>query len=154
MNASPSFLIDTNILIYTYDPRDRAKQERAITVVDTLVATRRVVLSVQCLTEFFSSATRRLPEPLSRDEALLQVQRWAGACRVLDLTPPIVLEGCRGAAVLGLSFWDAVIWAAAKLNQVAYLVTEDAEHGRFVEGVRFLNPFSADFDLALIGAAS
>jgi len=30
-------LIDTNILVYIYDPFDNAKQERAIAVVDQLI---------------------------------------------------------------------------------------------------------------------
>lgn len=70
--------------------------------------------------------------------------------RVLDLTPAVVLEGCRGSIEHGLPFWDALIWATAKLNQVPYLLTEDAEHGRFLEGVRFLNPFDPSFDLAVL----
>jgi len=27
------------------------------------------------------------------------------------------------------------------------MLTEDAEHGRFLEGVRFLKPFAVSFDL-------
>lgn len=46
-----------------------------------------------------------------------------------------------------MHFWDGLIWAAAKLNQVAYVLTEDAPHGRTVEGVQFLNPFSPEFEL-------
>ena len=63
-----------------------------------------------------------------------------------------MLEGCRGATEHHLSLWDALIWAVAKLNQVPDVLTEDAEHERFLEGVRFLNPFAAGFDLAsLVG---
>ena len=46
-----------------------------------------------------------------------------------------------------LSFWDALIWAVAKRNRIPYLLTEDAKHGRFLEGVRFLKPFDPAFDL-------
>lgn len=34
------------------------------------------------------------------------------------------------------------------MNGVPYVLTEDAEHGRFLEGVSYLNPFDARFDLA------
>jgi predicted nucleic acid-binding protein len=53
-NDSDAVLVDTNLLIYIYDPRDRRKQERARQVFDRLVASGRAALSVQCLSEFFS----------------------------------------------------------------------------------------------------
>lgn len=54
-NGLNAVLVDTNILVYVYDPRDRAKQDRAILVLDQLFDAERAVLSVQCLTEFFFS---------------------------------------------------------------------------------------------------
>ena len=146
-SASTSFLVDTNVLVYTLDPRDVAKQDRAIQVLDQLIESEQAILSAQCLTEFFAVTTRRLPEPLAPAEAHTQVERFARACQVVDITPAIVLEGCRGVTAHGMSLWDALIWAAAKLNQIPYVLTEDTEDGRFLEGVRFLNPFRASFSL-------
>ncbi|MBI3977765.1 MAG: PIN domain-containing protein [Chloroflexi bacterium] len=151
MNASNAILVDTNILVYTHDRRDVAKQERAQLVLGQLIQNERAVVSVQCLTEFFNAVTRRLPEPMTPADALAQVERLASFCRVLDLTPAVALEGCRGVVQHRLSIWDALIWAAARLNQVPYLLTEDAEHGRFLEGVRFLNPFDPAFDIGMLG---
>ena len=151
VDGPSGLLIDTNILIYAYDPRDPGKQRAATSIVEALIVARRAVLSVQCLTEFFNVATNKLPQPLTRPEARLRVEHLAQACRVLDLTPGVALEGCRGAAELGLSIWDALIWAAAKLNQVPYVLTEDAEHGRFLEGVRYMNPFAPAFDRGALG---
>lgn len=149
-NVSNAFLLDTNVLVYAHDPRDRAKQERALLILDGLIRSGRAVLSVQCLSEFFRVVTRRLPEPMTPAHALAQVERLVRSCHILDLTPAVVLEGCRGAAHHGLSIWDALIWAVAKLNQVPYVLTEDAEHGRFLEGVRFLNPFAPASDLGML----
>lgn len=144
-SGSTSFLVDTNILVYAFDPRDQDKQSRAVWILNDLIRTQRAVLSVQCLSEFFSVATRRLPEPLTDQQALAHVERFARSCRVLNLTSTVVLEGCRGRIQHGLSIWDALIWAVARLNQVPYLLTEDFEHGRFLEGVRYLNPLLPDF---------
>lgn len=119
-------------------------------VLDWLIQSERAVVSVQCLSEFFNVATKRLPEHMTREEAVVRVERLARMCHVLDLTPAIVLEGCRGTAQHGLSVWDALIWAAAKLNQVPCVLTEDAPHGRFLEGVRFLNPFDTSFELGAL----
>jgi predicted nucleic acid-binding protein len=43
----------------------------------------------------------------------------------------------------GLSFWDGLIWAAARHHRLSTIYTEDFQHDREVEGVRFLNPFVA-----------
>jgi len=146
--GSSTILIDTNVLVYAHDPRDRRKQERALAVLDRLMNERRVVLSVRCLSEFFSATTRRLPEPLPSEVAQAQVERFVRACRILDLTAAAVLEGCRGASEHSLSIRDALIWATAKLNQVPLVLSEDFVDGGFLEGVRFLNPFAPAFDLS------
>ncbi len=153
-NASDAFLIDTNVLVYAYDPRDREKQERALLVLDGLIKSERATISVQCMSEFFNVVTLRLPEPMTREDALIRVERMARVYRVFDLTATVILEGCRGSAQHGLSLWDSLIWAVAKLNQVPYVLTEDAEHWRFLEGVRFLNPFSSAFDLNMLNAGT
>jgi len=140
-------LVDTNVLVYVYDPRDHIKQRRAVEVLDELIGRDGAALSVQCLSEFFSVTTTRLPEPLSRQEARDRVEGLASTCLVLDLTDAIVLEGCRAGAEHGLSIWDALVWSAAKLNQIRYVLTEDAPHGRRLETVTFLDPFDATFSL-------
>ena len=144
-----AFLVDTNVLVYAYDPRDRKKQERAQAILARLVPRDLAVISVQCLTEFFRAVRWRLPEPLSPDDALSQVVRLARACRVLDLTSWIVLEACRASNTYQVSIWDALIWASAKVNQIPDVLTEDWKHERVLEGVRFLNPFDPAFDLEL-----
>lgn len=143
-------LVDTNILVYSFDPRDLPKQSRSQAIIETLLASDRAVISVQCLTEFFRAVRWRLPEPLTPEDAFAQVVRLARACRVLDLTSWVVLEACRGSNTYQLSIWDALIWAAAKVNQIPDVLSEDWEHERVLEGVRFLNPFHPEFGLALL----
>jgi predicted nucleic acid-binding protein len=149
-NASSATLVDSNILVYAFDPRDLAKQRLAIDLLERLTQTQQAVLSVQCLSEFYSAVTRKLPERLTPAIALEQVARLTRACRVFDLTPVAVLEGCRAAMQYRLSIRDALIWATAKLNQVPYVLTEDLQHGLFLEGIRIQNPFSPEFDLAIL----
>src|SRR5919199_5369857 len=90
----------------------------------------------------------RCTKPLTTQQALSQVEELARACRVLDLNSLALIEGCRGVVQHGLSIWDALIWAGAKINQVRYVLTEDSPHGHLLEGIRFLNPFAPSFDLA------
>ena len=47
-----------------------------------------------------------------------------------------------------MSFWDSLVWAVAKEGGIPYLLTEDFDDGVAVEGVRFVNPYRASFDIA------
>ncbi len=40
-----------------------------------------------------------------------------------------------------LSFWDAMLWAAVLEAGVKVLVSEDFQHDRVLEDLRFCNPF-------------
>lgn len=108
------------------------------------------MLSAQCLSEFFVVVTRRLPDPMAPARALEQIERLAGACEVIAVTQAVTLEAARGAVRHSFSMWDALIWAAAKLAQVPLVLTEDAPHGRVVEGVRYEDPFDRRFRIAAI----
>jgi predicted nucleic acid-binding protein len=80
-------------------------------------------------------------------EAIEQVALLAESFGVLDLGSAVVLEAGRGVRDHGLSFYDAQIWAIAKLNQIPVVFTEDFQDGMSLEGVRFVNPFAQGFDL-------
>lgn len=149
-NGWSAFLVDSNVLVYAFDPRDQRKRRQAVAVLEQLVSSGRGVLSVQCLSEFFNAVTRRLPERVAPRQALLELERFSRLCPVLDLTPAAVLEGCRMAGERSISVWDSLIWAVAKLNQLPYVLTEDAQHGSYIEGVTFQNPFVPEFDTALL----
>jgi predicted nucleic acid-binding protein len=92
----------------------------------------------------------RVPEPLTVDEAYREVFRYAENCRVLPLTASAALDAMRACAQYSMSFWDSLIWAVAKEGGVPYLLSEDFDDGTEVEGVRFVDPFSASFDIAAL----
>jgi len=46
-----------------------------------------------------------------------------------------------------MHFWDAILRATAKLNQVPTILTEDFSDGRVVEGIRYMNPLTPSFSL-------
>src|SRR2546427_9678011 len=102
-NGSGRLLLDTNVLVYAHDPRNRRKQELALTVLDRAIATERATVSAQNLSEFFVVVTQRLPERLEVRAALRQVEHFAASCRVLEVTALVVLEACRGVQVRGTS---------------------------------------------------
>jgi predicted nucleic acid-binding protein len=140
-------LVDTNILIYGHDPADPAKQARAIQVLDHLHASGAGRLSTQTLAEFFAAATRGARPLLSAIKASRQVENFAQSWVVFDITSLVVLEAIRGVRSHRFSYWDAQLWATARLNQASAIFSEDFNAGSIIDGIRFVNPFAADFVL-------
>jgi predicted nucleic acid-binding protein len=145
-------LIDSNVLVYAADPSDRRKQDRAIAALDELARAGRGALSTQVLGEFFRVATERLRPPVTPAEAHRRIALLIDAWMVCPITPPVVLEAARGAREFRLAYWDAQLWATARLNQLDTILSEDFEDGRVLDGVRFIDPFAPSFDIgALLG---
>ena len=140
-------LIDTNVLVYIFDTRDQSRQDQAALVLRHLEITNQGQLSAQCLAEFFNATTRGIRPFLPRSEAFLHVQRWMSAYPVFPLTDSIVLEAARGSRDYNLAYYDAQIWAAARLNQITVIFSEDFQDGEILENVRFINPFAPQFKL-------
>ena len=143
----PLILIDTNVLVYASDPAEIPRQDQALRTLKYLETARIGRLSAQCLAEFVHVTTRPRRPLYTRAEALQQVEYLLRAYPVFDLTPLVVLEAARGARDHGLPYYDAQIWATARLNQVTVVFSEDFSHDQVLEGVRFINPFAADFRL-------
>lgn len=144
----PPILIDTNVLVYASDPADETRQDQALRVLNHLETTRNGRLSVQCLAEFFHVTTRSRHPLYTYTEAMQQLESLLRAFPVFDLTALIVLEAGRGRQAHNLAYYDAQIWATARLNQVTVVFSEDFTDGQTLEGVRFVNPFAEGFRLA------
>ena len=146
-----AFLVDTNILAYAYDPRDADRQTRAAACLRQLARSRQGALSAQILGEFFWVATRRLDPPLTAEEAERSVTNYVRSWPVYPVGSTAVLEAIRGVQRYRFPYWDALIWATARLNGVLTILTEDLPSSGLVEGVRFIDPLEASFDLARLG---
>lgn len=53
----------------------------------------------------------------------------------------VVLEALRGVQDHHLSFFDAQMWAVARLNEIPALLTQDMATGSTVAGVMIVDPF-------------
>ena len=149
-NVSSAFLVDTNVLVYAYDPADPVKQERALSVLSRLADSGAGALTAQVLGEYFVTVTRKLRPPIPLTAAELSVANYARSWRVLSLTPDRVVEATRAVRRHGFSYFDSTIWATAKHHGIANVLSEDFSSGARIEGVRFHNPFDASFDLTML----
>lgn len=142
-----AILIDTNLLVYLVDQNDPERQSRALEVLGALELHQAGRLSTQNLAEFINVAVHKLQPGLTVDQAMEWTGRFVRLWPVFDLTPQIVLEAARGVRDHKLAYYDAQIWATARLNQVSIVFSEDFQDGLFLEGVRFVNPFRPVFDV-------
>jgi predicted nucleic acid-binding protein len=146
---SAKFLLDTNVLVYAQDKDDTARWSRALELIEW-IETHDVgaAVSTQVLGEYFSVVTRKFTGRVGVDTAVVQVRRFLHMFQVLTTDTTVVLEAMRGVSRYQLSYYDAQIWAAARLNGIPLVLSEDFTDGQELEGVRFVNPFAEDFDFS------
>jgi predicted nucleic acid-binding protein len=142
-----TYLLDTNVLVYAIDDNEPVKRPQARALLRHLAGSGEAVLSTQTLAEFANVTLLKLDPPLPPDRVYRFVELHEQAFRPLPLTPTIVLEAVRGVRDHKFGYYDAQIWAAARLNQVPYVLSEVFNEGSTIEGVTFLNPFAPDFEI-------
>ncbi len=133
-------LIDTNILVYAYDYAEPGKQKKALNLIDSLVTAGTSFVSTQILSEFFVTVTRKISDPLTLEQGEERINSFCQIWPVLPVNEMIILEAVRGVKTHSFSYWDALIWGTARLNQIGLILSEDFTHDSTVEGVRFHNP--------------
>ena len=143
MNVSEHGLVDTNVIVYAYDPSDPAKQAAAQSLLKNLIEEDSLVLSAQVLNEFYWVASRPArPPSLSHSDAEARVRSLiASATAVLPLTEEVTIQAMNAVAGHGFAFWDALLWASAKEHGVSVTYTEDVPGKPSIEGVKYVNPF-------------
>ncbi len=95
---------------------------------------------MQTLGEFFSTVTRKLSPPLTSLQAERSLTKLTLTFRVVSLTAETPLAAVRASRQNQMSYWDALIWAAAKTNDIPIVLSEDGLSRPEIEGVRFVRP--------------
>lgn len=132
--------IDTNVLVYSVDAAEPDKMQRAREIISRLPA-RATVVSTQVLMEFYVTVTRKLPRPLTQQEA-------AGMVDDLSRLETVTTDARLVRAAIGLSrsatvsLFDALILVAAGEAGCTRVLTEDLAAGSTIGGVRIQNPFA------------
>ena len=137
-------LVDTNILVYRYDPRFPDKQNRATSLLRQGIEEESLFVPHQALIEFVAAVTRpiaRGPSLLSTEDAYREVEDMLAHFPVVYPTENTLRIAMRGAALYRMSWFDAHLWAYADERGIDTLWSEDFEHGRIYGRVKVLDPF-------------
>ena len=140
-------LIDTNILVYRFDPRFPEKQERAAGLLREAILNDSARIPHQAIVEFVAAVTRPVApggQPLlSTTDALREAEELIAQFTVLYPDEQVLRLALRGMAAYQLGWFDAHVWAYAEHFGLSELWTEDFPHGRLYGSVKVVNPFVA-----------
>ena len=137
-------LVDTNILVYRFDPRFPLKQAQATELLRRGIVDRSIVLPYQALVEFVAATTRPVSGQaslLTKEEAHREVEDLLAQFEVIYPTDNTLRTARRGAALYQMSWFDSLIWAYADERGLDPLWSEDFQDGRLYGRVKVQNPF-------------
>jgi predicted nucleic acid-binding protein len=135
--TAPVF-VDSNVFVYWVDGGNPAKQQRASLWIEELWKSRSGRISFQVLQEFFFAATKRKPEVVEKIRAEI---RHLLAWHPVSIDSLLLDHAWKIQDRYHLSFWDALIVAAAKAASCSWLLTEDLQAGQNLDGIIVVNPF-------------
>jgi len=138
---SATVFVDTNVLVYVRDRTDEGKQRRAAEWMAALWDEDAGRLSSQVLHEYYVTLTRKLDPVRSRAEAREDV----GSLRAwtpLAVDHEVMESAWDVEDRYGLSWWDALIVAAALRARCSWLLTEDLQDGQEYFGIKVISPFT------------
>jgi predicted nucleic acid-binding protein len=133
--------VDTNVLVYARDAGETVKQPKARAWLEHLWRTRSGRLSQQVLSEFYVTVTRKLDPGLPPADARAEV-RDLSAWRPIAIDTDVIEAAWALEDAHSLSFWDALIVAAAAATRCDVLLSEDLSDGQTYDGVTVFSPFT------------
>ncbi|MDR2746985.1 MAG: PIN domain-containing protein [Treponema sp.] len=132
--------IDTNIFVYAFDKHDKRKQKIARQLLKSSAENKGVVISTQILQEFYTICTTKLHlEPL---KAKGYVHTYSENLEVALISSEIIERGIDISVIFQLSFWDALVIAAAEYSKCSEIITEDLNDGQIINGIKIKNTFT------------
>jgi predicted nucleic acid-binding protein len=131
--------VDTNILVYAHDLDAGKKHLIAKNILAELWERREGALSTQVLHEFYVNATRKISKPLARQVARSVVHTYETWC--VETIASDIATAFRIEDEARISYWDALICAAALKAGSERVLSEDLNSGQRIAGLYIENPF-------------
>lgn len=137
---SDSVFLDTNVLVYSCDIDAGRKRHVAESILLEARQKDNGVVSMQVLQEFYNTVTRKLQMRMPREKVRVLVHSFSHWC--VETTQIEIYRAFEIEDQTMISFWDAMIVAAAKKAGATRILSEDLNAGQVIAGVRIENPFA------------
>lgn len=131
--------LDSNVLVYAYDPSDPRKQRIAQSLI-LRALTGEAVASSQVLGEFAATLLHKLT-PRAKPADLMSLLDVLGPINLIPVDGDVVLRAIKAHAQYGLHFYDGLIVATAERGGCNKIWTEDLNAGQEYFGITVENPF-------------
>ncbi|CAG0988796.1 hypothetical protein METP2_02442 [Methanosarcinales archaeon] len=139
-------LIDSNLLTYVFDEGEPEKREICNELVaDCWKRKRDFAVSVQNLSEFYVVVTKKISNPIpakvAKDfiELIIDFHGW----HVLNYNAQTIKSAIGISTTNGIHYWDALLAATMKENNVFSIYTENDMDFKKVPWLKTINPFSS-----------
>ena len=132
--------VDTNIFVYFRDSANERKQLIASECLTKLWENKTGFISTQVMNEYFVTVTKKITMPLSASDAwsdIEELEKW----NPVNLDFELLKTAYQAISIYSLSWWDALIIAAAKVCGCKSILSEDFSTEKDYFGVRVINPF-------------
>lgn len=136
--------LDTNIIVYAHDRSSREKHAVAREIMDHLWESRKGVISVQVLQEFFVCVTKKIGKPLHLKNART-ILEYLSTWDVVVNDKYITLKAIDLQEKYQFSFWDSLVIQAAIQGKARILFSENLADDQVVKDIKILNPFTKDW---------
>lgn len=141
--------VDTNVFVCARDPGEPIKQPVAAAWLDHLWRGQLGRTSVQVLSEYYTTMTRKLDPGLSSADAWDDVTALF-AWRPWPIDHALLQRGREIERRHRLAWWDSLIVAAAEAQACPLLLSEDLQDGGQYGSVAVRNPFTLAVEEATV----
>lgn len=138
---SGRFFLDTNVFVYSFDSAAPMKARRARELIREAVATGKGIVSYQVVQEFFNVALRRFTQPMTVPEAEQYLVTVFRPLIAIHSSQALYSQALRVSDRHRLSWYDALIVAAAIEGESSVLYSEDLQDGQKFGELQIKNPF-------------
>jgi predicted nucleic acid-binding protein len=136
---APDFL-DTNVLVYAYDPSDPRKQRVAQDLVRRALAGE-MMTSTQMLAEFAATLLHKI-SPAARPEDVMALLEVLAPMHLVIPDGDMIRRAVEAGASYGVHIYDGMIVAAAERGGCTRIWSEDLNAGQKYFGIAVENPFA------------
>ncbi len=138
MSGAEVFFVDSNVPLYYVDRSNPEKGARAADWLNHLWLDGAGRISWQALHEFYVNAVSKMKVDRAEAREIAEdLSNW----RPVGSSLGLIREAWELVDATQLSYWDALIVAAAQRSGARYLLSEDLQSGRIFENVQVLDPF-------------
>ncbi len=139
MNAK--YFLDTNTLLYCFDPAAPTKQRIAVMLVDDAVNEALGAISYQVCQEFCNVMLHKLRDTLPTEKFEAYLTTHIFPLIQIQPSPQLFRKAIRIHHQTQYRFYDSLIVAAALESGATILYSEDLQHDRQIGHLRIVNPF-------------